>query len=302
MHKFEQDTENFESIADFIRYAATQFSRAEIYYGHGTDNSWDEAVALVLQMLELPHDYPQMMLSAKLSADERLHLTSAIKARVLDRKPLAYITNKAYFAQMEFYVDERVLVPRSPIAELIENQFTPWLTNDEPHILDLCSGSGCIGIACAAHIPDSEVVLSDISSDALEVAQINIDKSGLYPQVQAIESDLFSNLQDYKFDLIVSNPPYVDAEDLADMPDEFQHEPEIGLGSGEDGLELTRKILQQAANYLTEHGVLIVEVGNSWLALEAAYPQAPFNWLDFERGGEGIFLLTKQQLDEFFSD
>ncbi len=299
--KFQQAEQKLKTITDFVRFAATEFERAELHYGHGTDNAWDEAVALVLQMLELPSDYPVVMFDARLIKEEKAHIINAIRSRIESRKPFAYITNKGYFAGIEFFVDERVLVPRSPIAELVENQFNPWLISDEPRILDLCCGSGCIGIACAAYIPDSEVLVSDISPEALEVAEINIEQAGLYPRVQAVESDLFSAMRDMKFDLIVSNPPYVDAEDLADMPAEFFHEPEIGLGSGEDGLELTRKILQQASEFLTEHGVLILEVGNSWVALQTAYPQVPFSWLEFERGGDGVFLLTKQQLDEHFN-
>lgn len=301
MDKYQQAQKTLKTLTDFIRFAATEFERAELHYGHGTDNAWDEAVALVLQMLELPSEYPVVMFDARLIKEEKAHLISAIKSRIESRKPLAYITNKGYFAGIEFFVDERVLVPRSPIAELVEAQFNPWLISDEPRILDLCAGSGCIGIACAAYIPDSEVLVSDISMPALEVAEMNIESAGLYPRVQAVQSDLFSEMQDLKFDLIVSNPPYVDSEDLSDMPAEFFHEPEIGLGSGEDGLELTKKILSQAAGFLTEHGVLIVEVGNSWVALQEMYPSVPFTWLEFERGGDGVFLLTKQQLEEHFS-
>lgn len=301
MDKYQQAKKSLKTITDFVRFAASEFERAGLYYGHGTDNAWDEAVALVLQMLELPSDYPVVMFEARLIKEEKKHLISAIQTRIDDRKPLAYITNKGFFAGIEFFVDERVLVPRSPIAELVENQFNPWLISDEPRILDLCCGSGCIGIACAAYLPDSEVMVSDISPEALQVAEINIDQAGLYPRVQAVESDLFSAMRDMKFDLIVSNPPYVDAEDLSDMPAEFFHEPEIGLGSGNDGLNLTRKILAQAGDFLTEHGVLIVEVGNSWPALQETYPEVPFTWLEFERGGDGVFLVTKQQLDEHFS-
>ncbi len=301
MDKYQNAAKKLKTITDFIRFAASEFEKSELFFGHGTDNAWDEAVAIVLQMLELPNDYPVVMFEARLLPEEREHIASAIQSRIEERKPLAYITNKGYFAGIEFYVDERVLVPRSPIAELVEAQFNPWLISDEPRILDLCCGSGCIGIACAAYMPDSEVVVSDISPDALQVAQQNIDQAGLYPRVQALESDLFSAMRDMKFDLIVSNPPYVDEEDLSDMPAEFFHEPEIGLGSGSDGLELTRKILQQAAEFLTEHGVLIVEVGNSWPALQEQFAQVPFTWLEFERGGDGVFLLTKQQLEEHFS-
>lgn len=288
------------TIADFVRFAATQFHQADLYFGHGTDNPWDEAVAVVLQMLDLPADYPQSMLDAKVLSEERKHLLHAIKTRVTQRKPLAFITNKAYFAGLEFYVDERVLVPRSPIAELIHNDFYPWLEADNPKVLDLCCGSGCIGLAIAAYIEDAEVVMSDVSEDALTVAEINIERLGLYHKTRAVQSDLFDGLENEQFDLIVSNPPYVDAEDLDDMPPEYHHEPEIGLGSGHDGLELTRQILENAAEYMTDQGVLIVEVGNSWPALEDAFPEIEFNWVEFEQGGDGVFVLTKKQLMESF--
>ncbi|ACV26375.1 50S ribosomal protein L3 N(5)-glutamine methyltransferase [Kangiella koreensis] len=298
---YQEAEQSLETVADFIRFAASQFHQSDLYFGHGTDNAWDEAVAIVLQMLDLPQDYPQGMLTAKLLADEKKHLIHAIFERVENRKPLAYITNKAYFVGLEFYIDERVLVPRSPIAELIENDFYPWLEADNPRILDLCCGSGCIGLAIAAYIDDAEVVLSDISDDAITVADINNERLGLYPKAQTVVSDLFESLSDEKFDLIVSNPPYVDSEDLSDMPAEYQHEPEIGLGSGEDGLDITRRILEQAAEHLTEQGCLIVEVGNSWPALEEAFPNVPFSWIEFEKGGDGVFLLTRQQLLEHFS-
>ncbi|WP_223670437.1 50S ribosomal protein L3 N(5)-glutamine methyltransferase [Kangiella shandongensis] len=298
---YQQAELELSTIADFVRFAATQFHQSDLYFGHGTDNPWDEAVAVVLQMLDLPADYPQSMLNAKVLAEEKKHLLHAIETRVTKRKPLAYITNKAYFAGLEFYVDERVLVPRSPIAELIHNDFYPWLEADNPKVLDLCCGSGCIGLAVAAYIDDAEVTMSDVSQDALTVAEINIERLGLYHKARAVQSDLFDQLQGESFDLIVSNPPYVDAEDLADMPQEYHHEPEIGLGSGVDGLELTRQILEQAADYLSDQGILIVEVGNSWPALEEALPDVPFTWVEFEQGGDGVFALTKQQLLEHFA-
>lgn len=298
---YQQAEAELAAIADFVRFAATQFHQSDLYFGHGTDNPWDEAVAIVLQMLDLPADYPQSMLGATVLSEEKKHLIQAIKTRVVQRKPLAFITNKAYFAGLEFYVDERVLVPRSPIAELIHNDFYPWLEADNPKILDLCCGSGCIGLAIAAYIEDAEVTMSDVSEDALTVAEINIERLGLYHKARAVHSDLFDHLEGETFDLIVSNPPYVDEEDLADMPQEYQHEPEIGLGSGEDGLEITRQILENAAYYLSDQGVLIVEVGNSWPALEESLPDVPFNWIEFEQGGDGVFVLTKQQLLEHFA-
>ena len=298
---YQQAEQELSSIADFVRFAATQFHQSDLYFGHGTDNPWDEAVAVVLQMLDLPADYPQSMLGAQVLTEEKKHLIHAIKTRVSERKPLAFITNKAYFAGLEFFVDERVLVPRSPIAELIHNDFYPWLEADNPKVLDLCCGSGCIGLATAAYIEDAEVVMSDISEDALTVAEINIERLGLYHKARAVQSDLFDGLKGEAFDLIVSNPPYVDADDLADMPQEYHHEPEIGLGSGLDGLDITRQILENAAHYLSDQGVLIVEVGNSWPALEESFPEIEFNWIEFEQGGDGVFVLTKKQLLEYFS-
>ena len=298
---YQQAEQELSSIADFVRFAATQFHQSDLYFGHGTDNPWDEAVAVVLQMLDLPADYPQSMLGAQVLTEEKKHLIHAIKTRVSERKPLAFITNKAYFAGLEFFVDERVLVPRSPIAELIHNDFYPWLEADNPKVLDLCCGSGCIGLATAAYIEDAEVVMSDISEDALTVAETNIERLGLYHKARAVQSDLFDGLKGEVFDLIVSNPPYVDADDLADMPQEYHHEPEIGLGSGLDGLDITRQILENAAHYLSDQGVLIVEVGNSWPALEESFPEIEFNWIEFEQGGDGVFVLTKKQLLEYFS-
>lgn len=284
------------TIRDYIRWGATRFSAAGVFFGHGTDNAWDEASHLVLSTLHLPWDSSPDLLNARLTLEERKHVINLIERRISERIPAPYLTGEAWYAGMPFTVDERVLVPRSPIVELIEQQFQPWLANYPTRILDLCCGSGCIGIVCAAEFMDSEVVVSDISADALEVAQANIERHHLTDQVRAVESDLFANLQGERFDLIVSNPPYVNEEDLAAMPAEFHAEPEIALGSGRDGLDFTRRLLAEARNHLTEQGLLIVEVGNSWPALEAAFPEVPFTWLEFERGGHGVFALTAEQL------
>jgi ribosomal protein L3 glutamine methyltransferase len=284
------------TIRDYIRWGATRFSAAGVFFGHGTDNAWDEASHLVLSTLHLPWDSSPDLLNARLTLEERKHVINLIERRISERIPAPYLTGEAWYAGMPFTVDERVLVPRSPIVELIEQQFQPWLANYPARILDLCCGSGCIGIVCAAEFMDSEVVVSDISADALEVAQANIERHHLTDQVRAVESDLFANLQGERFDLIVSNPPYVNEEDLAAMPAEFHAEPEIALGSGRDGLDFTRRLLAEARNHLTEQGLLIVEVGNSWPALEAAFPEVPFTWLEFERGGHGVFALTADQL------
>ena len=289
-------TDELFTIRDFIRWGVSEFNAAKLYFGHGTDNAWDEAEHLVLHAIHLTPPLADEWLSARLTATEREQIFNYLQRRINERIPAAYITGRTWFAGLPFIVDERVLVPRSPIAELIQKQFQPWLANEPMHILDLCTGSGCIGIACAYAFPDAQVQLSDISYDALAVAEENIQQHHLEDRVFAIQSDLFANLAGQQFDLIVSNPPYVDAEDLADMPDEYRAEPEIGLGSGEDGLDFTRRLLQEACDYLTEDGVLIVEVGNSWVALEEAYPELPFTWIEFERGGHGVFMLRKADL------
>lgn len=286
------------SVRDYIRWGASQFSSAGLFFGHGTDNAWDEAVQLVLHGVHLPLPLNPDVLDARLTLSERKDVVALIRRRIDERIPVAYLTGTAWFAGLPFQVDERVLVPRSPIAELIEKQFMPWLMKEPEYILDLCTGSGCIGIACAYAFPDAAVDLSDISPDALAVAHNNIRSHELDGRVRCIESDLFGGIAELRYDLIVSNPPYVDAEDLADMPAEYHAEPPLGLASGADGLDFTRRLLREAADHLNEDGVLIVEVGNSGVALEEAYPEIPFTWLEFERGGHGVFLLTSEQLQE----
>jgi len=285
------------SIQDFIRWAYSQFECSDVFYGHGTDNAWDEAVTLVLQSISLPLDTPDIVLQSRLTKSEKRLIANRIAERINDKTPVAYLTNKAMFCESEYYVDNRVLVPRSPIAELIENRFEPWVIPDNiENILDLCTGSGCIAIACAQNFPNAIIDGSDISSECIEVANINRENLQQH-NATFFQSDLFQQLSDKKYDIIVSNPPYVDAEDFADIPAEFLAEPEIGLTSGSDGLDLTHKILSQAEQYLNDNGILIVEVGNSARALEASYPTVEFLWLEFEHGGHGVFLLTKKQLN-----
>lgn len=288
------------TIGDMLRWSVSRFNDANIYYGHGTDNAWDEAIALVFHALHLPEEIGQQVILSNLTSSEKHKIVELIVRRVRERLPVPYLTNKAMFAGLAFYVDERVLVPRSPIAEMITEQFSPWLYNKPVHrILDLCSGSACIGIACAYEFEDAEVDALDISGDALDVAQINIETLGVMDRVFPIESNLFSAIpKGPHYDLIVSNPPYVDAEDIDDMPEEYHHEPEIGLASGQDGLELTKRILANAADYLTEDGVLVVEVGNSMLHLIEQFPHVPFTWVSFQNGGDGVFVLTREQLLE----
>lgn len=288
------------SILDFIRWGASQFRAAELSFAHGMASALDEAAYLVLHTLHLPVDTPELYFASRLTQPEKLKVLDILERRIIERKPAAYLTHEAWFASLPFYVDERVLVPRSPIAEWVEKQFYPWIDEAQVgKILDLCTGSGCIGIACAYAFPQAEVDLSDISADALAVAKLNIERHGVQAQVHAIESDLFANLANKRYDLIVSNPPYVDAAEIAEMSSEFQHEPLLGLAAGQDGLDIVHRILATAREHLNEHGSLIVEVGNSQFALAEAYPGLAFGWLQFERGGDGVFLLTAAQLDEY---
>lgn len=287
------------TVRDYIRWAASRFHASKIYFGHGTDNAWDEATQLVLHAIHLPLNSEIKVLDARLTHDERRHVVHVIEVRIKDRIPAAYITGEAWFVGLKFYVDERVLVPRSPIGELIEQGYEPWLVHEPEAILDLCTGSGCIGIASAHAFPYARVDVSDISADAIEVANRNIAEHQLQDRVRAVRSDLFDSLAGQVYDLIVSNPPYVDKDDMASMPAEYQAEPALALESGDDGLDFTRRLLREARQHLSNDGVLIVEVGNSWVALEATFPNVPFTWLEFERGGHGVFLLTAQQLDEY---
>jgi ribosomal protein L3 glutamine methyltransferase len=293
------------TIGSCIQRGSDLFDQAGLFFGHGTDNAWDESLALVLFALSLPWDADSSILERPVSPEEAVVITRLFDRRINERLPAAYLTGEAWFAGFRFSIDQRVLVPRSPIAELIETQFQPWLITPPMSILDLCTGSGCIGIACAHYFPEANVTLSDISTDALAVANENVSLHQLNHRVTTVHSDLFAGLGSQRFDLIVSNPPYVDANDLASMPNEYQHEPEIGLSSGDDGLDFTRQLLLEAAGHLNEQGTLIVEVGNSWPALEEAFPQVPFIWLEFERGGHGVFLITAEQLsahrEEFIS-
>jgi len=284
------------TIQDMLRWTVSRLNAANVYYGHGTDNPWDEAVQLVLPSVFLPLDIPEYMHTARLTSSERHRIVERVIRRVNERIPVAYLTNKAWFCDMEFYVDERVLVPRSPIGELISHRFSGILHDKPQHILDMCTGSGCIAIACAYAFPETEVDAVDISADALAVAERNIDTHGIENWVTPIRSDLFRELPPLQYDLIVTNPPYVDEEDMSDLPQEYRHEPVLGLASGSDGLKLTRRILACAPDYLTDDGVLICEVGNSMVHLMDQYPEIPFTWLEFENGGDGVFMLTKQQL------
>ncbi len=290
------------TLRDLIRWGASRFREAGLWFGHGTDNALDEAAWLVLHALSLPLDLPSEWRDCRLTRAERQKVVELLERRVDTRKPAAYLTGEAWFCGLPFFVDESVLVPRSPIAELIQNRFEPWLIGPVGRILDLCAGSGCIGIACAMAFPEAHVDLGDISPEALSVAARNVERHQLSDRVRLIQSDVFDAIPQQQYDLIVTNPPYVDAQDLAAMPDEYRAEPELGLAAGDDGLAIARRILADAARYLAEDGVLIMEVGNSEAALERAYPRLPFTWLEFEHGGHGVCLLRKCDLLHGFGE
>ncbi|WP_407315714.1 50S ribosomal protein L3 N(5)-glutamine methyltransferase [Pseudomonas sp. nanlin1] len=288
-------TTRLRTLRDHIRWAVSRFHEEDLYFGHGTDNAWDEARQLVLGGLHLPYEMADAYLDCRLEDEELVRVQHLLKRRIKDRVPAAYLLGEAWFCGMAFIVDERVLVPRSPIAELIEERFAPWLAGEPQRILDLCTGSGCIGIACAEVFPEAEVVLADLSFEALEVANQNIERHLHDDRVYTVQGDGFAGLPGQRFDLIVSNPPYVDAQDFADMPPEYQHEPALGLACGDDGLNLVRRLLAESADHLSEKGLLIVEVGNSQVHVEALYPEVDFAWLTFQNGGHGVFMLSAEQ-------
>lgn len=292
----EQCLSGLKTIRDYIRYCLSKMMQQKVYFGHGHVSAIDEARQLVLKAVHLPWDTDDLVLDGKLLESEIQQILAFMQRRIIQREPLPYIINEAWFMQMPFYVDQRVLIPRSPIAQLIENQFSPFLSTEPvANILDLCAGSGCIGIACAYAFEEASVDLADISADALAVASINIEKHQLQKQVTTIHSDLFAKI-DKKYHIIVSNPPYVDKNDLSSMPKEYLHEPSLALGSGDDGLDLCRKMLAQACDYLTDDGLLVVEVGNSEKHLMEQYPQVPFIWVDLSLGGNGVFVISANDL------
>ena len=299
---FTEVSEQLQTVNDYVRFGASQFNQAELYFGHGTNNAWHEALTLVMHHLALPQELTTEVMQCRLVMAERVAILQLFERRITEGLPAAYLTNQAMFCGLPFYVDERVLVPRSPIGELIENEFVGLIAEEPKRILDLCTGSGCIAIACAMSFPAADVDAVDLSIDALDVAQINIEGHGLSAQVIPIQSDVFSGVAGQSYDLIVSNPPYVDQEDVDALPQEYLHEPAMGLGSGLDGLDIVRQILAQAASHLNDNGVLICEVGNSQVHLTAAFPNVPFQWLAFERGGHGVFRLTKAQLEQYQQD
>lgn len=298
----EDAIEELRTVGDLVRWGASRFTEAGLNFGHGTENALDEAFNLVRHALHLPHDVPPYMIATRLTRAERRSVVNLLVQRITSRKPAPYLINEAWFAGMPFYVDERVLIPRSPIAELIAAGFQPWLAADDVnHILDLCTGSACIAIACAMAFPGAAVDATDISPQALAVAGINVQRYGLQAQVKLIESDVYAALdpQVNQYDLIVSNPPYVDAQDMAALTAEYKHEPALALRAGMDGLEIVKRILRDASRYLSEQGLLVVEIGNSYPALLEQFPQVPFTWPEFEHGGHGVFILTAEQVREY---
>jgi ribosomal protein L3 glutamine methyltransferase len=285
-----------DSIRDFIRWGASRFAEAELCYGHGTDNPVDEAMALVLHALSLEPDVPEALLLARLTAEEKQQILTLFSRRISQRVPAAYLTGSAWFAGLAFRVDNRVLVPRSPIAELIEEDFQPWLDGQAvQRVLDVGTGSGCIAIACAVHLPHVQVDAVDISTDALEVARLNVEQHAVEDRVHLLVSDGLDAARG-PYDLIVSNPPYVDIHDMDSLPEEFHHEPALGLAGGEDGLDVVAGLLAHAGEHLRDDGALIVEVGASRPALTVRYPRLPFVWLEFSRGGDNVFLLRAGDL------
>jgi len=296
---YQQAIDELRTVGDFIRWGTSRFTAAKLFFGHGTDNAWDEATALVLHGLYLPPDAHPQILGTRLTRSERERVVGLLRRRIDERKPAAYLTGEAWFGGLSFEVDDQVLVPRSPIAELIADGFEPWLAGAAvEHIVDLGTGSGCIAIACALAFPDARVDAVDISPGALAVTQRNIARYGLEAQVRAVQSDLFAGLQGEVYDLIVSNPPYVDADAMARLPDEFRREPELGLAAGEQGLDVVEHLLAGAAAHMAPEGLLVVEVGNSRAALEQRYPQVGFAWPEFEHGGHGVFVLTAEQVHD----
>lgn len=287
-------------LGELLDWCEQRLLSAEVYFGHGTDNAWDEAVQLVLSVAGLPLDSGPEVLARQLEVEQRDAIVALLQRRIDERRPLPYLLGRAWFAGLEFRCDERALVPRSPLAELITNHFQPWYGGPEPQrLLDLCCGGGSIGLAAAHYHPGLEVDLADLDAEALALAAENVEALALEGQIEVLQSDLFAGLAGRRYDIILSNPPYVDAQDIAAMPQEYRAEPEIALGSGVDGLDITRRILAVAANYLHDHGLLVLEVGNSWEALEAAYPDVPFTWLEFEQGGHGVFALSAKELQSY---
>lgn len=298
---FISSTQGFNTILDFLRFGLTRANEKELYFGHGTDNAWDDLLTLILTSLSLPLDMHEALLHAKLTEQEKKQLAILLEKRIIERIPVPYLTNEAWFCDLKFYVNEKTLIPRSPIAELIKQQFEPWVNPEKVfRVLDMCTGSGCIAIACAYAFPDAEVDAVELSDDAIQVARKNILNHQLTGQVHVIKSDCFDDVPQKQYDLIVSNPPYVGREEMQTLPNEYRHEPVMALETENNGLAVVEKMLRQAHDYLSDDGVFIVEVGNSDEALAMAYPDVPFIWLELETGGHGVFMLTRDVIQTHF--
>jgi ribosomal protein L3 glutamine methyltransferase len=295
---FSEAAATLHTVRDYLRFAVSRFNHAKLFFGHGSNDAYDEAAYLILHTLHLPLGRLDPFLDAQLTEAERSSVLSIIQQRVEKRIPAAYLTHQAMLGNFSFYVDERVIVPRSFIAELLLEQLSPWITKPEEiySALDLCTGSGCLAILAAHAFPNASLDAVDLSSAALAVAARNVSDYQLQGRVNLIESDLFAKLGAKQYDLIISNPPYVDAGSVAALPQEYLHEPKMALGSGHDGLDATRNILKHAAQHLSENGVLIVEIGHNRDALEVAYPNLPFTWLEVSAGDEFVFMLHRNDL------
>jgi ribosomal protein L3 glutamine methyltransferase len=295
---FSEAALNLHTVRDYLRFAVSRFNEAKLFFGHGSSDAYDEAAYLILHTLHLPLDRLEPFLDARLTDSERAEVLNIIHRRVEHRIPAAYLTHQALLGNFSFYVDERVIVPRSFIAELLIEQLSPWITDPENvhSVLDLCTGSGCLAILAAHAFPNALVDAVDVSPAALAVAERNVADYNLQDRVDLIESDLYAKLDSKRYDLIISNPPYVDAESVKALPQEYRHEPELALGSGHDGLDATRIILKHAAQHLTDNGVLVVEIGHNRGAIETAYPDLPFTWLDVSAGDQFVFMLHKNDL------
>ena len=294
----QESAPSITTLGDYLGWARQAFLQADLFYGHGTDNAWDEAVAIALFVLNLPSDIDQSIVERVLELEEKKQLIQIAQERINTRKPLPYLLGVAWFAGEQYFVNEDVIIPRSPFAELILNRFQPWMTHAPRNILDLCTGSGCIAIACQKAFPEAGLTAVDISASALAVAKKNRALHDV-AKIQLIQSDLFQTI-DQQYDLIVTNPPYVGQNERDDLPMEFRHEPELALFSEEEGLAIPIAILQQAADYLTEDGLLFLEVGYNWPALEAAFLHVPFTWVEFAYGGEGICVFRRAELIQYF--
>jgi len=292
------NTSELHTLRDWLRYSVSAFNEAQLTFGHGSANAYDEAVYLILHTLHLPLDTLTPFLDARLTLREKNVLLEMLKKRVDKKIPAAYLTHEAWLGDFNFYVDERVIIPRSYIAELLRERLQPWVEEPESvhNVLDMCTGSGCLAIVAAHAFASAQVDAVDLSAEALQVAQRNVSEYHLAQRVTLIQSDLFTQLQGKKYDVIISNPPYVDAESVTALPAEYLHEPALALGSGDDGLDATRAILQHAAAHLQPRGILIVEIGHNKNALEAAYPDLPFTWLEVSAGDEFVFMLRREDL------